>query len=194
VPASEPADARADFEGFRQATTSSDFADDDIEGDMVAMDGGGGSGLSSGRHRVTVNRARPSSGSRPSTQTEAAPSGATGERGRNIARRLRAMREAEQTASAAVSGSRFVDGRSFSLVSGMWVDSTYRRNMPTLRVRYGSEAYFALLRARPALRRALALGERVTVALPGGRAVIVDAGAPASVSEADVRRFLGNGQ
>jgi Ca-activated chloride channel family protein len=184
-PEPPPADGRGDFDGFRDATTSYDFEDDAIGGDMERPEASGVRARP-GRHRVTVSQAPSTGGSGAGS----APAGATGERGRNIARRLRTMREAEQTSSAAVAGTRFVDGRSFRLVSGMWVDSSYRRSMPTLRVRYGSDGYFALLRVRPDLRRALALGERVTVALPGGRAVIIDAAAPASVSEADVRRFL----
>jgi Ca-activated chloride channel family protein len=99
------------------------------------------------------------------------------------------MREAEQTTEARASGSRFVDGRAFRLVRGMWIDSSYRRGMPTLRVRYGTPAYFALLRAKPELRRALALGDRVTVTIAGGRAVVVDGNAP-DVNEAEVRRFF----
>jgi hypothetical protein len=76
----------------------------------------------------------------------------------------------------------------------MWVEATYRRAMSTLRVRYASPAYFALLREAPELRRALALGPRVTVTLAGGRAVVVDRGAPEGVSAADVMRFLSGGR
>ncbi|MCZ7678498.1 MAG: VIT domain-containing protein [Sandaracinaceae bacterium] len=115
--------------------------------------------------------------------------GATGERGRRLAHRLRSMREAERV-DAAPSASRFVDGRAFQLVSGAWVDSRYRREMRTLRVRTASPAYFALLRARPALRRALALGARVTVAIDDRRAVVVEPSAPAELGEAEVQAFL----
>jgi hypothetical protein len=61
--------------------------------------------------------------------------------------------------------------------------------MRLVRVRYGSEAYFELLRARPELRSVLALGQRVTVALDGRRAVSIEP-AGATVSAADMRRFL----
>ena len=71
----------------------------------------------------------------------------------------------------------------------MWVDSLYRRGLRELRIRYASPAYFALLRARPDLRPALSLGQRVTVALDSHRVVIVDASAPA-VAETEVRSFL----
>lgn len=128
----------------------------------------------------------PSTGSR----SGAAPApGATGESGRRLAHRLRAMREAER-ADVAPSASRFVDGRAFHLVSGMWIDARYRREMRTLRVRTASPAYFALLRARPALRRALALGERVTVTIDDRRAILIEPSAPADVTEAQVRAFL----
>ena len=101
------------------------------------------------------------------------------------------MREAERSHGSAPSATRFVQGRAFREVGGMWVDSRYRRGMRTLRLRYGSEAYFALLRARPELRSTLALGQRVTVALDGRRAVVVEPGGPAGVSATEVTRFLG---
>jgi hypothetical protein len=73
----------------------------------------------------------------------------------------------------------------------MWVDADYRRSMRSLRIRAASEAWLELLRRRPALRRALALGNRVAVALDEHRAVIVDPGAPAGVTPEQVRSFLG---
>jgi hypothetical protein len=50
-------------------------------------------------------------------------------------------------------------------------------------------AYFAVLRARPELAAAFALGDAVTVALDAERAVSVDPSAP-DVSADEVARFL----
>jgi len=168
-PQAEPAaQARSDFDGFAEATAGSE------------EDSGDSGGLS-----------RPNAGRRFAVPASGpAPAGATGERGRNIARRVRSMREANRSTETAASSSRFVDGRAFQQVSGMWVDSRYRREMRVLRIRYGGPTFFALLRARPELRRTLALGERVTVVVGPSQAVIVDSSAPAGVSELELRRFL----
>lgn len=118
----------------------------------------------------------------------AAPSGGDGESGRRVARRLREMREAQRAQPASVQ--RFVAGRTFRHVGGMWVGARYRRAMRTLRLRPGSTAWISLLRERPDLRPILALGDRVAFALDGGHAVVVDPGAPEGVSEAQVASFL----
>ena len=152
------------FEGFAEATSDYDYAEPETAA--------GGS----------------DAGARPG-----APPGGAGERGRAISRRLRAMREAERVPSVSSGGTRYVDGRTFRLVRGMWVDVAYRRDMPTLRICYASPAYFALLRVQPALGRLLALGERLTFVAPGRRAVVIDASAPGGVSAAEVRRFITGG-
>jgi Ca-activated chloride channel family protein len=117
-----------------------------------------------------------------------APSGGGGEAGRRLSSRLRSMREAERVDEAPTE-SRFVDGRTYRLVRGMWVDARYRRTMRTMRVRTGSAAYFALVRARPEVRRALTLGNHVTVVLDAERAVIVEEAAPEDVSADAMTEF-----
>lgn len=122
-----------------------------------------------------------------------APSGGGGERGRRISGSIREMRDAEREEAASEATSRFALGRAFQWQSGGWVDSSYRSGMRELVVRSMSPGYFALLSARPELREALALGERVVVTLDGadagGRVVIVSPDAP-ETSAADVRRFV----
>jgi Ca-activated chloride channel family protein len=176
-PADEP--ASADFRGFEQSISRFDFADRQVDGSLARPGfNGGGQGRAAG--------APPSSSPPPPT---VAPSGGAGEGGRNVSRRLREMREAERADAGGSRQSRFVQGRAFNEVGSAWVDSRYRRAMRLVRVRYGSEAYFELLRARPELRSVLALGQRVTVALDGRRAVSIEP-AGATVSAADMRRFL----
>lgn len=116
-----------------------------------------------------------------------APQGGEGEAGRRLSHRLRGMREAERSEQGGVT--RYVDGRAFRQIHGMWVDPSYRRTMQTLHVRPGSEGWIALTRERPDLRRILALG-RVAFAIDARRAIIVDAGAPAGVTDAQVSSFL----
>jgi Ca-activated chloride channel family protein len=131
-------------------------------------------------------------GSAPATRpapTSVAPSGATGERGRRISEQLREMQGAERVDDATSRGTRFAMGRAFTFQGDRFVDPQYRAGMRELRIRAMSRAYFALLAARPELRQAFAIGERVTVALDATRAIVIDPAAP-DVSEDDARRFL----
>lgn len=88
--------------------------------------------------------------------------------------------------------SRTALNRRFQLVDSVWVDSRSvavdSARTWTLRVQAYSPAWFALLRAVPALKDALALGDRVRIA---GSNVLLET-APAGVttiSDATVRRF-----
>ncbi len=163
-PAPRPAEAQAarDFGGFDEAIAAEE---PESEGDV-------------GRNR-------------PRQRAAGAPAGGAGQGGRALSRRLRSMREAERSHDASTSRTRFVQGRAFHETDGAWVDSRFQRNMRVLRVRYGSQAYFALLRERPELRSVLALGQRVTVSLDARRAVSIEPDGPAGVSESELRRFLG---
>lgn len=180
--AGEPAASRP-FDGFDQAVGAFRMAEEEDADDEGAGRARGGSGSRA------VRAAPPP---RPMTSaTSSAPSGGMGERGRAISRQLREMREAQRS-DVAGSDVRYASGRSLRHVSGAWVDAEYRRGMRELRLRWGSPAYFALLRARGDLRAALALGTHVAVVLPGGRAVVVTPDGPEGVSEAEVARFLGD--
>jgi len=125
----------------------------------------------------------------PATQS-VAPSGGMGDGGRRLSTRLRTMREAERSGVDDAVTARFVAGRTFTRSGSGWTDARYRPGMRTLRIRAMSAAYFALLRARPGVASALALGERVTVAIDGERAVIVDPSAPADLGADQVTNFL----
>jgi Ca-activated chloride channel family protein len=62
---------------------------------------------------------------------------------------------------------RFVGDRSFVLRDGVWIDTAYRQGQETIKVPFGSEAYFALLAEKPGLAPYFALGERVIVVYEG---------------------------
>jgi Ca-activated chloride channel family protein len=68
---------------------------------------------------------------------------------------------------AAAVEQRFVGDRSFVLRDGVWVDTAYQRGMETIKVSFGSEAYFALLAEKPGLAPFFALGERLIVVYEG---------------------------
>ena len=103
----------------------------------------------------------------------AAPSGAR-EQAFEAARMATAQRAARSLAmldTAAVGkaagnapATRRVGDLVFTLRDGTWVDGRWREGMRTIRVRLFSDAYFRVLELAPALRAALALGDRVLVA------------------------------
>ncbi|UJR81304.1 VIT and vWA domain-containing protein [Sandaracinus amylolyticus] len=162
-PMEEPApvsEAEADFERFADATAA--------RAPETTSSGSSGAGASASM----------------------APEGGRGESGRRLSARLRDLRGAEQAAALGAQDARFVLGRAFVRRDGMWVDSRYRAGRRELRMRWGSEGYFALLRARPELGPALALGERVTIAIDDARVIVIDPSAPERVTETDVSAFL----
>ncbi|GAB4208217.1 MAG: marine proteobacterial sortase target protein [Sandaracinaceae bacterium] len=140
---------------------------------------------------TTSGAGRAAGGSASATRTSpsVAPSGATGERGRRISEELREMQTAERAGDATSRATRFALGRAFIYQGDRFVDPQYRAGMRELRIRAMSRAFFAILAARPELRQAFAIGDRITVAIDAGRAIVIDPAAP-DVSEDDARRFL----
>jgi len=67
--------------------------------------------------------------------------------------------------------------RSFVEISGAWIDTDYLETMPKLSVKFGSRAYFALVKAYPELSDAFGLGDKLTVCIDGVAVVIGDEGA-----------------
>jgi Ca-activated chloride channel family protein len=99
---------------------------------------------------------------------------AEGKAGVAVAKRVRAMKE-EQGAPSGGEPVRVAAGRTFVYRSGGWMDSEAISGTPkTLKVKYLSEAYFALVRARPDLKAAFALGNRVVVVVGKDKSIVID--------------------
>jgi len=62
---------------------------------------------------------------------------------------------------------RFVGDKSFVLKDGVWIDTAYETGTETVKVPFGSDAYFQLLAEKPDLAPYFALGERVIVVFEG---------------------------
>lgn len=194
APRAETTRAAEDFAGFESASAPSPTDSGSYGGggsyDYSDDDGGGGAGSYYGG--ATTPYGSTSSGSTSVAPTPppvaAAPSGGTGEAGRRLSGRLRDMRDAERTDEAEGTTTRWALGRTFAWRGGGWIDPRYHEGMRELVVRAMSDAYFALLRARPDLREALSMGERVIVTLDDTRAVIVAPNAGESSSD-EVTRF-----
>jgi len=68
---------------------------------------------------------------------------------------------------------RRVGERLFTREGDAWVQTGFAKGMPVLEIRWGSDAYFELVRLRPDLGSALALGQKVTLLLGPKRALRV---------------------
>ena len=81
-------------------------------------------------------------------------------------------------------------GRQFTFKDGFFVDAASKAADKTLAVQPYSEAWFAVLKHRPELKAALALGEQVKVSVGGGRTLVVGAAGRATVDDATLKAFL----
>ena len=84
---------------------------------------------------------------------------------------------------------RNVGGRTFVKIHGVFVDTEFKEGMKTLKLKWGSDAYFAALRAMPELTKVLALGENVIVVV-NGKALIVGEEGEEELSEEEARAFF----
>lgn len=111
----------------------------------------------------------------------------TGAAGVAASQAIKDLKESESAAPEV--GTRTAGARTFVWKDGAWTDTAFAPGLKVLKVKYLSEAYFALLRLRPGLKDALALGERVRVALGHGQALEI--GEKGVTGEKEVRVFLG---
>ena len=106
-------------------------------------------------------------------------------------RQLRAMKEAgaSDDANRAVQV-RNVAGKTFELRDGVWTDQAFKPEMQSLKIMWGSDAYFALLDALPQAKDYLALGEALTVVLDG-KALVVGKEGNDKMTADEIRKFFG---
>jgi Ca-activated chloride channel family protein len=81
---------------------------------------------------------------------------------------------------------RRVGERSFYWYAGFYVDGNYTDKLPTIRVKYLSDAYFKLLEKHPSLKDVYALGDRLIVVL-NGTSLVVDDGGKEQLAEEEMR-------
>ncbi len=86
---------------------------------------------------------------------------------------VRRMKE-QEAASSVTEPVRQASGRTFLYRGGGWVDAAVNPGGKELKVKYLSDAYFALLKARPELKAALALSDRLVISIAAGKSVIID--------------------
>jgi Ca-activated chloride channel family protein len=109
---------------------------------------------------------------------------------RHLSEWKRADTEARHGAAQPTTVQRVKD-RSFVRVGGAYVDTAFAAEMEALEIQWGSDAYFALLEARPELRDYLALGESVVVVVEGKAVIVADKG-KTEMTVAEIEEFLGS--
>jgi Ca-activated chloride channel family protein len=65
-------------------------------------------------------------------------------------------------------------GRAFANYRGVWVDQRFEGSERLTKIKWGSEAFFRLVREKPPLREILSLGQRVVVVTARGQAIALD--------------------
>ena len=125
----------------------------------------------------------------------AGPRGA-GDGGKAAVRSSNALRELKDSGalsdcSEAIARARLqrVGERRFLLYRGAYVDTAYAEDMPELKIKWGSEAYFAALQALPELKPCLALGETVVVVIGKKALIVADAGEE-KMSAREIKEFF----
>lgn len=98
----------------------------------------------------------------------------SGKKAVKAAQKLRKMKDSSVLNKPSY-GSRYLQGRLFLRRGGVWVDKRFKRTMKTLRIKYMSNLYFALLKKRPKLAKFLALGREVIVVIKGNKAIVITA-------------------
>jgi uncharacterized protein YegL len=94
------------------------------------------------------------------------------------------MKRSSTAAGAQVQAIRHVGGRTFYRVYGHWVDGSVRSEMPVLKIKYASEAYFSLVEWRPELTPFLAIGDKLLLVVDGHLLIIGDEGDETLTKEA----------
>jgi len=119
--------------------------------------------------------------------------GADGAQSIAFSRRLSAWKKGDALATSkpgeAEATIKRVAGKTFALLGGTYIDTAFDEDMDILKLKWGSDAYFAALRAMPELKDYFALGESVVVVINGKALVIAEDGSD-SMSSKDIKAFF----
>jgi len=106
------------------------------------------------------------------------------------AEKLKDMKKSSVVGAATSAASRMVGARTFYERDGVWTDSDFRDGLPTLTVKYGSDAWMTVTSTLTALKGCLALGKDVVVVYKGKvLAVRADEGVT-KLSTAELKAFF----
>lgn len=123
----------------------------------------------------------------PSPSTVGEKSGAAGV---VVSRKVKDKREKEVLDSGATANVMRAGGKTFVWTRGAWVDTAFTGSEKTVKVKYLSEAWFAIVRAHPEVREALSVGGRVILVTAKGKAVIVAEDGVEKLSESEIGKYF----
>jgi Ca-activated chloride channel family protein len=99
---------------------------------------------------------------------------ADGKEGIAASQAVRKMKD-EEVATRVSEPVRQASGRTFIYRAGGWIDSeALGGTSKQLKVKYLSDAYFAILKARPELKAALALSDRLVIVVAKDKSIVID--------------------
>lgn len=111
----------------------------------------------------------------------------SGEKSVRTARKLRRLKQSQYLRPETTpTRAKYVAGKRFRIVNGVWIDSRYRSSMTTLKIAYLSDAYFNLVSAIPRLASYLKLGSRVIVVWKQ-TAIVIDSSGERTLSVDQIR-------
>ena len=117
----------------------------------------------------------------------------SGERAVNLSQTMREWKDADREGGAGMTRVQTtlkrVGDKTFVQIHGVFVDTEYKDGLKELKLKWGSDAYFAALRALPKIKDYLSLGERVIVVIEGKALIVGDEGQE-TFAEAAVREFF----
>jgi len=110
-----------------------------------------------------------------------------------LSRSLRMWKEAQTAGEAGISRAattiQKVGQKTFVQIGTVYVDTEFNEGAKTLKLKWGSDAFFAILRAMPELKDYLALGENVIVVV-NRKALIVGEEGAEKLTEDEAREFF----
>lgn len=154
--------------------------------DVGAFDRIFGGGRGAGGLAPPSAAATPAAEPMSASEAEATLKKSEGSMGIAVAKSVRGMKEADKDVGGS-NAVRSAGGRTYVVRDGAWVDTELVDQVAkAVKVKYLSDAYFALLKAKPELKAAFAMGDRVVLAVAKGKSVAIspDAG------ETDAKKLL----
>ncbi len=109
----------------------------------------------------------------PAAEPSKALESADGTTGIAVAKKVRSMKD-QEVGTKASEPVRVASGRTFLFRMGGWIDSEAVNGTPKqLKVKYLSDAYFAILKLKPELKAALSLGNRVVIVVGKDKSLVI---------------------
>lgn len=160
--------------------------------------GGGGGGLGGGGRAPVAPGDRSGGGDeRPTVEAALGAPASTRFEGRKeisgkkavdyaiVLDKLKSSQSAERTATKTVAGKSFVS------IQGIWIDTAVKPGATPIKIKYLSDAYFALVGHDAKIRSVLALGENVVWQSPSGKTIAIAPEGKESLTEAELADLLG---